>query len=489
MEREREREGNTLVKKKPSTSSISDPIIQPVARLGGVSDLAKENNQKTCVGKPSNEYRSRKVRRRMTTHYSIDLGYPIYCCSFIDPDKIALGGGGGTTKSGITNKISVVELNSSLKSSDSLSNFNLEKGDDVPMSMDFDRSSNQLICGINAPSISSNPEQNLHLRAFSLDKNHQLKATSSQRVLTYDSDDNYQRITCLSDNQRPKFLAVGGTNNQLDILSYPNLKPAFSTIWCDQDDPKSQLIAADFHEDGSQFLVGSSRRVKLFSTKIVLTSKNHNKNSKQKKNKKASPKMQTTQPAPLIRELIPPQSSKSDRIASFRNAKFGRGLGAKMLYTIVNELPSNNATGGGGRRTNQSVWGRRSDQKKAILTSWNLVDGTPRRTKVISTKPVTSFDISPSGRFVAFSSSDLSIGIMDAFSLRSLLSILHAHQFPVTCIKFSPDEKRVISCSADMSIRVIELDQNIEGRSSRSFTIFICLIILLIAVLIKFLFK
>ncbi|EFP88634.2 hypothetical protein PGT21_036494 [Puccinia graminis f. sp. tritici] len=401
----------------------------------------------------------------MTHHYSIEFGTPIYCCAFIDSRKIILGAGGGTTKSGITNKLTIIQLDPPNKSSNVTTEFNLEKGEDVPMSMEFDRSNKQLICGINAPLLSSSPEKNLHLRTFSLEKNQQLKSKTAQRVLTYESEDNYQRITCLSD-QAPKLLAVGGTNNQLDLLNYPSLRPAFNTIWCtEKEDQKSQLLAVDFHPDGSQFLVGSSRHVKLFSTKRKLS-------------KKGSKKIF---PPDLIRQFEPPSTSANQN-TSFRNVMYGRGINSKTVYTIVNHLPNK---GDYGRKSN-SIWPR-SDQRKAVLISWNLDDGQQRRSKMISNKPVTSFDISSSGKLLAFSSSDLSIGILDASSLRSLLSILHAHEFPVTSIKFSPDEERVVSCSADMTIRVIELDKSILDRSSKQLFILISLIILLIGFLIKFL--
>ncbi|KAI9610854.1 hypothetical protein H4Q26_008698 [Puccinia striiformis f. sp. tritici PST-130] len=68
------------------------------------------------------------------------------------------------------------------------------------------------------------------------------------------------------------------------------------------------------------------------------------------------------------------------------------------------------------------------------------------------------------------------------------MSILHAHEFPVTAIKFSPDEKRVVSCSADMSIRVIELDHSIQDRSSKQF-FYILLLASLLALIIAYLFN
>lgn len=160
---------------------------------------------------------------------------------------------------------------------------------------------------------------------------------------------------------------------------------------------------------------------------------------------------------------------------------YGRGTNCKTLYTILNYLPNKK------KKHTPSIWGPAADPRKAVLMTWNLDNGTPGRSKTISHKPVTCLDMSPSGHLLAFSSSDLSIGILDASSLRSLLSILHAHEFPVTSIKFSPDEKRVVSCSADMTIRVVELHAGIRDRSYKYMLMLISLIMLLVGLLIKFL--
>ncbi|KAH9460742.1 hypothetical protein Pst134EB_008900 [Puccinia striiformis f. sp. tritici] len=387
-------------------------------------------------------------------HHSISLHTPIYSAAFITNQKLILGAGGGATKSGLKNKLTILELDTQ-----STKNHNLGDGDDVPMSIDYDRENQVLITGINSPL-----STNLHLRTFSIEKD-EFIAKTSLKVLNYQSDDHYQRITCLSDHA-PKLLAIGGTNNQLEILNYPSLRPAFKTIWVDE---ATDLLAVDFHADQSQFLVGSNKSVKVYSTKRKLS-------------KKGTKNISDPE---LLRAFVPPPlgASGSETTCSFRNVKYGRGSNASTIYTIVNHVPSKS------KSNKKSVFWPKSDPRKAILIAWNLSTGQQIRSKTISHKPVTSLDISPlTGRYIAFSSSDLSIGILDGTSLRSLLSILHAHEFPVTAIKFSPDEKRVVSCSADMSIRVIELDHSIQDRSSKQF-FYILLLASLLALIIAYLFN
>jgi len=72
---------------------------------------------------------------------------------------------------------------------------------------------------------------------------------------------------------------------------------------------------------------------------------------------------------------------------------------------------------------------------------------------------VTCFDISPDGRFLAFGSSDLSIGILDASTLIPIVTILKAHEFPPTTIKFNPTSTLLMTGSADNSIRIVNVPQ------------------------------
>lgn len=69
----------------------------------------------------------------MTQHYQLHLDTPIYSSTFINPTTIIIGAGGGTTKSGITNKITIINITTKHENQ-----LNLQKGDDVPMSMHYD---------------------------------------------------------------------------------------------------------------------------------------------------------------------------------------------------------------------------------------------------------------------------------------------------------------------------------------------------------------
>ncbi|KAI8455525.1 WD40-repeat-containing domain protein [Phakopsora pachyrhizi] len=389
------------------------------------------------------------------------------------------------------------------------------------MSIDFDQETNQVISGINSSSVDIRQGKNQHLKSFTLENFKKLVVSGEQKVLDLDKEEDYQRITCLS-NQLPRLLAVGGTNDQLKILNYPSYQASFDGMdffRFDDEDLKSKnhLLSVDFDQSDSKFLVVTSQYIKVYSiTKRSIQSltkkkKNKNKKKKGKNNRNGSISnlsdsttnfngTDCSRTIALVQKIIPPKGIDSDLTCSFRTAKFGRGLNSNLIYAIINQLPRNPT---------------KSKKKPSILIKYELIlsispkkfSKTDQRTnqiekeddettetelrvlksRSISQKPVTSFDLSSNGELVGIASSDLSLSILDANTLRCLSTILHAHEFPVTSLKFSPSGNRLLSCSADMTIRSIEIPARLSQLNSwnefrgRSFMVlFILLLILLV---------
>jgi prolactin regulatory element-binding protein len=90
--------------------------------------------------------------------------------------------------------------------------------------------------------------------------------------------------------------------------------------------------------------------------------------------------------------------------------------------------------------------------------------------------PCAECSHSADGRKLAYGSSDLSIGVLDARTLRvskraacharvaadsavsqPIVKILDAHSFPPTALRFSPSGNVLVSASADNTIRVIDV--------------------------------
>jgi len=94
---------------------------------------------------------------------------------------------------------------------------------------------------------------------------------------------------------------------------------------------------------------------------------------------------------------------------------------------------------------------------------------------------LTCFDISPNGKFLAFGSSDYSLGMLDSTTLSPLLSILKAHEFPITTVRFSPTSTLLVSGGVDNSIRIVTVPEKFAGQT---WTLIILIVLALLIVVI-----
>lgn len=64
---------------------------------------------------------------------------------------------------------------------------------------------------------------------------------------------------------------------------------------------------------------------------------------------------------------------------------------------------------------------------------------------------------SDNGKHLAVSTSDLVIHLLSSSTLSTIWRLKEVHAFPSTCLAFSPNGNTLISGSADMSLRVMEI--------------------------------
>ncbi|CDU25605.1 uncharacterized protein SPSC_05498 [Sporisorium scitamineum] len=423
-----------------------------------------------------------------TQHFPVQAKIPIYSVGFIDDNVIVYSGGGGAGRSGVTNAVVAAHVDLAAQTIHKLDQLSLSRDEDAPMAMSINTSKSQLVCGINNIADEVRRGNNQPIRIFkytlfsstaaeksdSADGEKAAPSTDKGKAKQQDvkvelhfdravqsmhiqDPEQYVKVAAFSPNGR--MLAVATTDGQVALHRYPAVSP----IWNDAGEPsssalaaaeakdtsisipshdfdKSEIYDADFSHSNTHVVFTSSSKLVVYATTPFSeanaddTLTNHDNASAQL----AEGYAQTIQ---TIKN--PALGGKGP--CSFRAARFGRGDASKeKLFTVVNAAPA------GGK-------GPKAKIRKSFVTAWDADSWDLIETRHVSDRPVTVFDVSPDGRFLAYGSSDLSIGVLDAKTLRPVLKILHAHDFPPTCLKFNPSSNLLISASADNTLRVIPI--------------------------------
>jgi len=192
---------------------------------------------------------------------------------------------------------------------------------------------------------------------------------------------------------------------------------------------------------------------------------------KRKKTSKASNDDLIKKVSSLSLQKTVPLPSSTGEGSTFRAAKH-HPQDQQILFSVINSvLPRTRKT--------------RTVSRQAYICIWNMETWEVEKIKKVGDRGLTCFDVSFDGRFIGYGSSDLTIGVLDAKSLSRLFTILKAHDFPPTTLKFNPTATLLVSGSADNTVRIVSVEQHAAGSLTWKF-IFIILLAILVAVLAIF---
>lgn len=364
--------------------------------------------------------------------------FPIYSCAFVAPNEVILGGGGGQSRSGIKNKLRLYNVESD-KKLELLDEYELAVGEDSPMSMAADTESKQIVCGINSIRERLDAGENENCRVFGI-KESKISFVHSHGTLSLKStEDDFQKVTVLSPDS--KYIAVAG-HSDLSLLHFPSLDPAATSIKVSQ----GEIYDASF--SSTALVIVTTVNLLVYALPDTST------NGKQKVSE-----------LELVKTVDRPPLPGKDAGSSFRAARFHPN-DSKVLYTVINTVPPK--TRG------------KTSPRRAFLCRWNTDTWQVTKVRQVSDRGLTCFDVSPNGKLLAYGSSDYSVGIVDAQSLAPLLTILKAHDFPPTTLRFNPTSSLLISGSADNSARVVSIPETLGDSPSWSSWIIVIVTILII---------
>ncbi|KAG9014942.1 hypothetical protein FRB94_007014 [Tulasnella sp. JGI-2019a] len=395
----------------------------------------------------------------MRTHHTTHAlpSFPVYSIGFLADDKVALGGGGGASKSGIKNKIRLYTVTPDALTL--LDELELEPGEDAPMTMAVNNHTSELVCGINSAQekLKAGDNQNCRVYGTSGDKIARKQTTSTLTILGEDIDD-YQKVTTFSPSG--ELLAVGCTDNQISVLAFPSLSPIAEPFRI----PKNggDVYDIDFYND--HVVIACSKAIYIASVPSASGSEKP----------PVLKILKSIEPSSLV--AVPAGTTCSFRSARTVTTKEKDDTPSTLLYTVVNTTPPRSAAKGAPRSAFVCTYQLTGTGEDLLCTL--------AKSKSVSSKAVTVFDISSNGQLLGIGSSDLSVMILDGKTLAPLLSILNAHELPPTALRFNASSSLLVSGSADNSVRVISVPATL-GASGATMTtaVWVLLLSLLMAVL------
>ncbi|KAF7313674.1 WD-REPEATS-REGION domain-containing protein [Mycena chlorophos] len=428
--------------------------------------------------------------------------FPVYSAGFIDAKNLVLGGGGGSSRTGVLNKLRVYSVADDREIT-LVDELELARGEDSPMSI---ATNPEARCYVFAPQAT---HQHIHRLAHSLVASTALRSSwpraktktvasmglkskstrplsavcvsflrfaprlalsGTHGTLTSGDLDDYQRVTVLSPNG--DMLAVGGTNS-LQLLSYPSLAPIALPIKSD-----TEIYDAAFSQTTLVVVTTASLLVyALPSTASKGSPAKSKKKGKEKSCRGSRPGASSNHQGSrghfqaVGQRFSCGSVSESLFIRSQRTNWYRFHPGnSDVLYTVSNTIPGRSKS-------------RKPASRQAYVCVWNTSSWKADKVKKVADKSITCFVASPDGKYLAFGDSGCRIGMLDATSLSPVATILTAHEFPSTTLTFNPTSTLLVSGSADKVVRVVSVPAHVPKSS---WTLILLILLTIIIALLAF---
>ncbi|KAI7860043.1 WD40-repeat-containing domain protein [Circinella umbellata] len=225
--------------------------------------------------------------------------------------------------------------------------------------------------------------------------------------------DEYQKVTRFS--RSGKYLVTGFTDGKVTVLKMPDLKLAFPPLRFNE----VQDVDVDIEEE--YLAVATPKALIILSL----------------------------EDGAITQVIDSPKLNKKTE-CEFRSCRYSS---KDRLYAVVN--PKSRAHGF------ICVWELRKNKQRRYPV-------TQVKTSSVCRKSITSFSVNPTGDLLAYASTDLSIGLIDAKTLTPIIQVQKAHGFAITSLAFSQSGKYLASAGADTRCRIMLLPDNVKSLSGGS---------------------
>eukprot|EP00803_Ostreobium_quekettii_P010079 evm.model.scf_1807.4 EVM.evm.TU.scf_1807.4 scf_1807:26953-31852(-) len=333
---------------------------------------------------------------------SFKYGMPLLCAAWPPGDALCIGGGGGATSSGITNRLVFAEFKDG-DLSDQQDELKFDK-DKLPLRCALHPTTNNLLVALGHGG----------MKLIKWESESDKREASKKQVQDVDAFSQLEEVSCMAFSKDGKLLCAGFERGSFVVWEWPEMK---QRARCREDaEDFSSLKDIDIYCDGD-------------ACTLATTTENGRCEIWDVGNKKLGTWLDK-----LKAGLKAPR---------FGHCKFSSpGLGPRVLYTTANS----------GLGAHICAW-RVSSCQDAVMV---------RKAKIFG-EPCSAFSISDNGSMLAAGCSNGTVAVYASASLLPLRLVPNAHMIFVTGITFQQpsreaghktDDCGVLSISADASARV-----------------------------------
>ncbi|GJJ68831.1 prolactin regulatory element-binding protein [Entomortierella parvispora] len=360
------------------------------------------------------------------SNFSFKAGIPIFCVGFTRDDHLILGGGGGSGRSGVANKIAIYKVDATAKTLTVVSERVLSREEDAPMSLSVHPKEATMAFGINSATNKIEAGENENCRVFEY-SDEKIEPVHNKGTLASRLPYDYQKVTRF--NKDGTVLATGGTDGVIALLNYPALTPVMPVTQF----KGHEILDLDFSADGAHLAAVSEMNLWIISAETG-----------------------------RVLEVITNPVLNKKKPFVFKTCRFGRGAFSNVLYTSVNG----------------------DKHQKPFVCMWDASNWTRIRTLTVGSRPISACTVSADGKLIAFASSDMGIRICSSKTLQVLMTVSKTHELPVTSLAFNSDGSQLASGSIDTTCRIISVPKTFP-KNNNFVMLVLALLFLFLAALIQ----
>ncbi|KAJ1654543.1 hypothetical protein IWQ61_005549 [Dispira simplex] len=405
----------TRTAKKNTESPPASPIVSAEEKQHG-SDNASDSNttseQQPLVKSTETSAASQGLPLVEGGTLYADLGIPINCVATVpdDPTLFVVGGGGGPGRSGVHNKLLLQRIDSDASTLTTVAEYCFGTEEDAPTCISASVCDDLLVCGANHSNELVKQGKNRSTRVFKYNlENATLECVRDRKVMDSLTMNDYQRVAVLS--PKGDHLLTGCTDGSLYLLKFPSLENVLAPMRSES----GELLAASFNETGGQFAVITAKDVSVFTTR----------------NGKGVQRIE----CPVYKGNVP---------CRFRSGLYGRGPTKGFFYTVLNTI----------------------NRDQSLIAKWKTQSWETESFRAISKFPIIAAAMHPHGAYLAVATTDNTIIIVDAHSLRILARTPDMHSFAITSLAFTADGRHLISGSIDNTCCVMPIPETFPRAKS-----------------------